>query len=337
MKVNQFPKVISENWPIKVLCFCMAILLYLFYHLSLVDRQSIVVPLELVQDGGVEAVGDVPKSVKIIVRSSRETRNASQINGIKASLNLNYLPASGIYEVPVSLSVSDTLMGIDPLEIIVKPETVMVNVERKLSKAVKVDVPFFGTPAHGYEIKDYSVTPKFIQIVGADSIVKGISSVLTNAVDVTDVSEDCEFTVDLQRHNKMIDFPNNTKYSVKVSVAPAIVEKEFTEVSPLLINGNEEFIFETETKTVSYKISGPELYMENYEPNANSVSIDCSSVTAPGSYTLPVAYSFPSVFKIVSIPVQEITFTVNEKPVLPSEETEGNVENSTEVSSSEKE
>ena len=77
--------------------------------------------------------------------------------------------------------------------------------------------------------------------------------------------------------------------------------------------------------------------MENYEPNANSVSVDCSSVTEPGSYKLPVSYSFPSEFKIVSLPVTEITFNVNEKPVLPSEETSDNDGISSDVPSMEKE
>ena len=40
MKVKQFVDKLMDNWPVKVVCFVMALFFYVFYRVSILDRKS---------------------------------------------------------------------------------------------------------------------------------------------------------------------------------------------------------------------------------------------------------------------------------------------------------
>ena len=61
-----------ENWPAKVICFGIALVLYLVHITSLLDRKTYTVPLKIVADGGMYPMSDYPEYVRITVRSTAE-------------------------------------------------------------------------------------------------------------------------------------------------------------------------------------------------------------------------------------------------------------------------
>ena len=257
MKANSFLNKLTENLPIKIICFVVAILLYLFYQLTLIEKQILVIPLSVEQSGGVVLKETVQSSVKVYVR----TKNTTQVHSdeVKACLNIDYITETGAYAIPVTLSVSDELRSIDPLEIKVKPESVKVKVERKISSAAYVNVRTIGEVKHGYKICEMSVEPELVQFSGAESVVKSIKSFDTEVISLADISSDKEFLVRLQNPNRKVTVQNEPTYIVKVKVEPEISEKTVSYVKPVIQNLSENFEVNSSFETISFRLSGPVL------------------------------------------------------------------------------
>ena len=231
MKVSLLLKKIVDDWAIKILCFVIALFLYLFYQMSLVESKTIVVPLKLKQEGGVELVSSIQQSVRVSVRSKDST--SIHAEDFSAVLDLDYLTESGTYNVPVTFTVSDHLVATDPLEIKIKPESVDVHVERKISAGATVSVPTVGEVEYGYQVKEITVEPDTVGFYGPESIVKGTKDLSTAPVSLKGLTQTQDFIVNLYEPNKRLTVDRMKNYKVRVVVEPVISEKTVNGITPL--------------------------------------------------------------------------------------------------------
>ena len=141
---------ILDKWPAKVVCLIIAIFLYFFHQASLIDSKTIVVPLEIIENGIVMHVGNAPKSVSVIVRAEEETIKSVLPSDLKASICLDTITQKGIYKLPVKITLADSLMEYDPFEIKMKDDTVTIEVDRKAIKYVPIVPSIIGEVANGY-------------------------------------------------------------------------------------------------------------------------------------------------------------------------------------------
>lgn len=292
MKVNSFLNKIIENWPTKILCFVVALFLYLFYQISLVEKQTIVIPLSLEQSGGVVLKETVQPSVKVFVKTQSTT--AFHAEDLKAVLDLSFLSETGEYDVPVSLTVSDELLAIDPLEIKIKPEKIHVVVEKKSSGAAFVRVPTLGEVKHGYQVQNIQVQPDIVQISGPESIIKNTSFITTDVISLEGLSDTKDLTVKLHNTNKKINVTSQDIINVKVVIEPLISEKVVTGVKPIIQNINPELTVSSVSEELTVNLSGPFLLLENITPSTLISRINLISVTEPGIYEFPVVFDLPS-------------------------------------------
>src|SRR5574344_2502172 len=164
MKAKRLLEKIAENWPAKVVCFVMALLLYILHQVSLLDRKTFTVPLSVVAEGGMYPMTDCPDYVRVTVRSTTENIAEAIQADITASLDLTTYDQEGTYSVPVSVHLSPKLLLMDPFEVTVKPESVFVRMEEKTLRYVPVMPAVSGEPVHGYIVKNMTVTPQTVQI-----------------------------------------------------------------------------------------------------------------------------------------------------------------------------
>ena len=136
MNLNDLKYKITNNWPIKVICFMVAIVIYIFHQVSMLDRKVISIPLEIKSEGALLPVSDYPSHIKVAVRAEPSDIHLVTSGGIKAVLNLTNYAKAGSYVVPVEISLSNLLRTIDPLEVTVKPDKIFVSLEEKVNKVV---------------------------------------------------------------------------------------------------------------------------------------------------------------------------------------------------------
>jgi hypothetical protein len=62
---------------------------------------------------------------------------------------------------------------------------------------------------------------------------------------------------------------------------------------------NPRFVVELESETGSVSLEGAQLLLRDYRPPSSLLSVDCSSITEPGTYTLPVVVNQSEGFRVV--------------------------------------
>jgi len=311
MKVSSFLKRLIEDWPVKILCFVIALFLYLFYEISLVETQTLVVPITVKQNGGVELVSNIQRSVKVTVR----TKNTTTIHedDFHAVLDLGYLTESGTYDVPVTFTVSDDLMEMDPLEIKIKPESLSAHVEKKVTSGATISVPYVGAPDYGYKLTSVSVSPDMVSFYGPESIVKGTKDISTDPVSLNGLSSDKEFSVHLQKSNRLITLNEEPVYKVNVTIEPVIAERKIDGITPLYLNIPENMQLESKVHDISVKVSGPLLNVEKLTPSSFSCVVNLSDITEVSEYDFPVVIEAPSGIQILEKSEENWKLIISEK------------------------
>lgn len=310
MKANQLAEKIFKNWPVKLICFVLAILLYVFHRSAMVEKRSFVLPLEVVQDGIVMPVGNYPKTVTVIVRANTEEITSVHASQITAYVNINNISKSGEYTLPVNVSITDELMRYDPFEIKVKPETIKLDVEKKSKKFVQIKPSIVGEPEHGYFVSDITVEPSYITMSGPESLLAEIEELKTDAIDIDKMTSNLVVESECMALNKVIQIDNEGPYEVTVKIEPKLMEKTFDNLRIQAISLPEGFELVSTLPTTGIILQGIMPMLESFNLNAYSVQVDLSSIKDAGTFELPVRYIYPSYFKLVRKNVDKVKVEV---------------------------
>ena len=331
-KASQLLEKLLNNWPVKLICFIIAVFLYIFHQSSLYDRKSFVLPVSVIQDGIVMPVGDYTKNVTVTVRANTENITSIHASQIKASINLSNLSKNGEYLVPVNVTVAPEVIAIDPFEIKVKPESIKIRVEKSGVKYLKVEPSIVGEPAHGYGISNIEITPAFVEVSGPESVIEELNTVITDRIDISNINKDYETSVVGKNIGNIIKADNYGPFKVNLKVEPLIMEKEFSNYKVQAINLSKDLLLKTELPYAKLVLSGTVPTLENFNLNAYSVQVDLSGVKEEGTYNLPVKYVYPSYFSIVNKSLE--TVTVELEKIIEQEVEEDTLQEENEASDS---
>ena len=316
MNKKQLIDNLLKIWPAKIICFAIAIFLYLFYQASLIDKKSFVVPLDIQESGLVVHVGNVPSSVVLTVRANENEIKAIFASDFKATVNLNNIVESGNYTIPIEVSISDKLMSIDPLEVKLKDEKLSITVEKLVTRFVTVEPSVVGEVDDNYEIQSISMEPSAIEVRGPESLVNAIESIKTDKVNVSNAKTNFSTEADYLPLSRFLHISEKTPCKATVSVVPKIIEKEFFNVPVRILNlsDNLEIVSPLGGYNITYKGEMPTLIQ--YNVSKNPVRLDLSNITEPGTYDVPVTIIVPYNFEIVKKSSDSIKVTLKSKEVL---------------------
>ena len=311
MKVKRLFETIMENWPAKVICFGLALVLYLVHITSLLDRKTYTVPLKVVADGGMYPMSDYPEYVRITVRSTAENIAETLQSDFKATLDLTKYEQEGSFSVPVSVYLAPKLLLMDPFEIKLNPESVSVRLEEKTLKYVSVAPSLSGEVQHGYVVTKMSVEPATVEITGPRRAVGETKQVYTSAIDVTALAASKTFEASLQNINSLLAINPAKSYTVRIEVAEEALVKKFTDVPVQLLFLPESFEAEGESPKISFDVAGTVPTLEDYELSDGAVYADCSAIDRAGTYDLPVYITLPSYFQIENQSAEMVSVTIS--------------------------
>ena len=82
---------IFEDWGQKVVCIVLAVIIYVFSQVATLERKVFVLPLKVEADGLMMANSDIPKFVKVSVRTRAENMPSINSGNIFAYINLYIL------------------------------------------------------------------------------------------------------------------------------------------------------------------------------------------------------------------------------------------------------
>jgi len=302
-----------NNWPVKIICLLVAIFLYIFHQASLIDKKTLTIPLEIVENGIVMHVGTVPSSVSVIIKSSSNDINSIHNSDINAVVNLDSITEKGKYKLPVSITVADRLFEIDPLEIKLKNEFIEIDVDKKDTKFVSLMPSMVGEVAHGFKVSEVQMNPSYIQIDGPESVLEAIDQMTTTKINISNAETTFTTEAYLIENSTVYKVENKGPYRVTIVVSPIDHEADFIDIKPRIISLQDNLEIQNDVQTVSVRLAGSMKSLEEYIPSENFVQLNCEDITEPGEYDIPVTIKAPSYFEILQISVSSIKIEVVEK------------------------
>lgn len=298
MKARQLLDKFLENWPVKVVCFIMALFLYIFNQQSSMAKRTFNTDIEIESESGFLPAEAYTKDVAINLRGKAEEINSLKDYDVKAYIDLSYVAEAGKYEFPVLLRLSENVTSLNPMEIKVSPEKITLRVEEEAAGYATVNPLLKGNPAHGYYVKSITVNPEQVKIRGAKSHVQSFKSIQTETVVLNNAQTSFTKSVkpDNRRRNIIVD-DNNVEVTVEIEE-----QRSNLQLSDVALNFsgiNPKFDFESSVKIISFSVEGTVLDIEKLTDKGNITKIDCSDISEPGNYEKRIEYNLPAGVSIV--------------------------------------
>ena len=313
MNTKRLTDKVLDKWPAKVICLIIAIFLYFFHQASTIDSKTFVVPLEIIENGIVMHVGSSANSVAVNVRADEEAIKSILQSDIAASVNLDMITEKGSYTLPVKITLADSLLTYDPLEVKLKDDTVTIDVDRKAIKYVPIVPSVVGDVAHGYEIDTITMSPSTIEISGPESVVNATDQIYTTRLNVSNAEINFSTETSYQQFNKLITVMDEGPFKAEVSIKTKAMERIFDSVEIEVLNLAESLEFKDPLPVITMKLSGSMPVLENYILSKHAVQLNMREVTEPGTYEIPLRYVIPANLQLVEKSDENLTVTIVQK------------------------
>jgi YbbR domain-containing protein len=126
---------------------------------------------------------------------------------------------AGVTNLEVDLTALDVGRG---AQIVSRsPTQLEFTLERKISRRMRVKANVIGKPADGFEVGETSITPRRLQVTGAESELLRLGEVLTETIDVTGLAQPFERAVGAVALGSHAWLDPAEEIRVRVEIVPA--------------------------------------------------------------------------------------------------------------------
>ena len=214
--MEKLRRLLTENLSLKVLSVILGFFLWLFVKGSTREEVAVVVPVELEKVPSKLCVRDInPPSVTVRLRGVLHQLNRLRIEELSVRLDMSdaqpgvntFLLRSEDFSLPP---------GIEVLRI--SPAEVRVKLSPLVTKRVQVKAILRGEPAEGMEVAKVEVLPPFAMIQGPQELVKDLTEIRTEEINLNGASRDLELEVPLAISELPLRSCQPSKVKVKVKL-----------------------------------------------------------------------------------------------------------------------
>lgn len=185
-KIKIIPGFIRHDFLRKLIALLFAILVWQRVDTQISEPDTLIgIPLHISLPGNVKLLSMMPEKVSLKIKASRRIIDSLSIkDDIDINIKLDDLP---IPKNPLVISHRINLFqdirvpsGVTVLQ--VKPEIISINVDKKISKSVPVELISSGFLLDAYSFRVVQLIPDSVIITGAQSVVKQIKKIKTEPV-----------------------------------------------------------------------------------------------------------------------------------------------------------
>ncbi len=232
---GRFARMVSHNLMFKSLSLVFAVFLWAWVQTEqVVDKRSRA-RVDYIWPEGLVRVQEVPKTLVVTLRGPQGLVRNLEPSHLRYQVDLT---EAELGDVSVDFS-ARILAGLpDGVTVVqVSPPAVDIDLDRNLIREVRIKEMVIGDVAAGWKKGKVTVTPSTIQISGPQSLVRQISELATDVVDVNGLKETTRFDVALALKERTISTVDAQSVAVTVEVSPIIVKKTFNGV-PIMARGS---------------------------------------------------------------------------------------------------
>jgi len=278
-----------ENWPAKVLSIGLAIILFVFHRMSTLEERFFSVPLNIERDSLLVPSSPYPRMIRINLRGEANSVFSVMEDDIGVYVKINDLNEPGVYTVPVQWHNKGGTQRMEPLQITVDPMEITLSLDRRVSKAVPLAATLRGQVEAGYTMTSYSLNPAELIIEGPAELIRNVSEVFTEAIDLDGRKSEFSVTANILNRDPLMVIRGSGTSEFHGIISQIIPVRNITNV-PIAITGLAEgFTGELEIKAGSIRLEGGNQdAIDRYTPRPDFLRVDCSRISEPGTYTLRV-------------------------------------------------
>ncbi|MDR2536148.1 MAG: hypothetical protein LBD29_08985 [Treponema sp.] len=303
---------ISENWPAKVLSIAVALILFMFHRVITLQERVFSVPLQLETEPNIVPASAYTQMIVVSVRG-----NAAHIRSLVEEDIEPYIDLTGkgrgTYRAPVRFRKKGTALSIEPLEIKVNPIEISLALDNKVSKYVPLKANIHGYVKDGYELINYTLNPSQVTLDGPSDLMTSITELATDEIELDGRTENFSIMIPILNQNPLvITIRGTTMTEFQGTVKPIMGLGNFSGLPIKPERLEERFRADLEIKTGMVRLGGNQQDIEmNTMPEHILLTVDCSGITQPGSYTLPVSVRIPSGFTLLRQEPEKVTLQIN--------------------------
>jgi hypothetical protein len=277
-----------ENWPAKVLSIGLAIILFIFYRISMLEERFFSVPLNIEHLNNLMPSGFYPRMIRINLRGESNSIYPVLEDDIEAYVDMEGYNEPGIYVVPVQWRIRGAVQGAEPLQITVDPVQIAFSMDYKISKLVPLAANFRGQVEAGHTMTSYSLSPNQVIVDGPASLMADVSEFHTELIDLGGRTSDFSMTVNILHSNPLIIVRGNGLTDISGIIRQIVPVRNIN--VPIVVTGiMTGFTGELEISSGSVRMEGEnQNAVDSFEPPGDFLKVDCSGIREPGIYVLKV-------------------------------------------------
>ncbi|UTC82847.1 CdaR family protein [Treponema denticola] len=319
MKIRKIFDRLAENWLAKVISFALAIVLVQLYKGSLLEKKYFYAPLVIENSGDLVPAVNIPRLVKVSVWGDSTVIAPIMEEHITAYMDLSAISSPGEYRIPIQAKLKGLASNISDFEVEVEPSDITLILEDSLSKRVNVRLNLGGVPAENYEVYERDVDPATVEIKGPHSVVSQIEEMLTNSVQIDNRKTGFSGYVEVFASNPLVSVIGTSRIAYSIKIREIVSLQTYEEIALYFENLNEKFEVVTDSVLGNITVKGTKSNIASWTLPENVLRVNCSNITKPGVYSLPVQAVIPGKLSLIDANPKNIQFEVKIKEAKTSE------------------
>lgn len=319
MKIRKIFDRLAENWLAKVISFALAIVLVQLYKGSLLEKKYFYAPLVIENSGDLVPAVNIPRLVKVSVWGDSTVIAPIMEEHITAYMDLSSISSPGEYRIPIQAKLKGLASNISDFEVEVEPSDITLTLEESLSKRVNVRLNLGGVPAENYEVYERDVDPATVEIKGPHSVVSQIEEMLTNSVQIDNRKTGFSGYVEVFASNPLVSVIGTSRIAYSIKIREIVSLQTYEEIALYFENLNEKFEVVTDSVLGNITVKGTKSNIASWTLPENVLRVNCSNITKPGVYSLPVQAVIPGKLSLIDANPKNIQFEVKIKETKTSE------------------
>jgi hypothetical protein len=279
-----------ENWPVKVLSLGLAIILFIFHRMSILETRYFFSPLNIEHLGVMMPSSPYSSVIRVSLRGEADSVRSVLEDDIEVFVDMSAFNTRGSYFVPVEWRKRGPAQGLEALQITVEPREIYITLDYRISKLVPLVPIFQGQPESGYAMLSYSLNPSQVTIDGPAEQVAGIYELYTDVINLNyRRSGDFSERVNILNDTSLVLIRGDGIVEFRGSVGRFTAQKHIPAVPLGMVGLADGFVAELETPVINLYLQGEgQEIVDRFVLTPYFVRLDGSGITEEGTYVLGV-------------------------------------------------
>jgi hypothetical protein len=303
-------KGLTENWVPKVLSIALALVIFMFHRLNTLETRFFSIPLILDIPSHLCPSSSYARMVRVTLRGDANNIQPIQNDDIEAYLDLNDYESPGNYHAPVKLRKKGTALGVEPLELTVDPAAVAIDLDYKQNKYVPLTANIDGSPEPGFDLVSHTLSPTQVVLEGPSGLLDNVLELYTDVIDLNGRNADFSAVVAILNRDPLLTIRGNGMTEFKGFVHARVDVRNIGGLPITLSSLGPGLLGEGDMRTGSVRLEGSRGDLDTFVPPPDFLRVDCSGISVPGRYTLPVTAALPSSLSLIRMEPEELGITV---------------------------